>query len=409
METGAPASRRWLILGILFLARTAMGFQYQTIGSAAPLLIKDLKIDFAEIGTLIGLYHMAGVFLSLPSGLIVRWLGDKMQCALGLSLMAAGGIIVARSHHYEIAFAGRLLSSCGVILFNLVITKMTADWFARREIVLAMAVILSTWPFGIALGLLVQPALAGLLGWRAMMLVAAGACVLSLLLISVCYDTPAEDHVIVKQAATETTRQGLLPEWPILAPVIVVGMIWGVFNAGLVVYFSFVPVFLAGHSGMTIAQAGALVSLALWVGMVSIPLGGYVAQRSSRQYAITVVFCLIAVSALLMLLGGAPPAFACVALGFAIGPPPGVITALPTRILPPADRAGGFGVFYTLHYLFQSTGPAIAGWLHDTAGSGAAVLFAAILFSIPLPLLALFEFLVRRSSGLTAPGPAAAR
>ncbi len=41
----------------------------------------------------------------------------------------------------------------GAILFNLVITKMTADWFARREIVLAMSVILSTWPFGIALGL----------------------------------------------------------------------------------------------------------------------------------------------------------------------------------------------------------------------------------------------------------------
>jgi len=36
------------------MARTAMGFQYQTIGSAAPFLIKDLQIDFAEIGSLIG-------------------------------------------------------------------------------------------------------------------------------------------------------------------------------------------------------------------------------------------------------------------------------------------------------------------------------------------------------------------
>ena len=175
------------------MARTAMGFQYQTIGSAAPFLIKDLQIDFAEIGSLIGLYHIAGVFLSLPSGLIVRWLGDKMQCAVGLSLMALGGIVVAWSHSYHIALSGRLISSVGVVLFNLVVTKMTADWFARREMVLAMAVILSTWPFGIALGLFVQPALAGLFGWRAMMLLAAGACVLSLLLISICYDTPVAD------------------------------------------------------------------------------------------------------------------------------------------------------------------------------------------------------------------------
>jgi len=54
VETSVGASRRWLILGVLFMARTAMGFQYQTIGSAAPFLIKDLQIDFAEIGSLIG-------------------------------------------------------------------------------------------------------------------------------------------------------------------------------------------------------------------------------------------------------------------------------------------------------------------------------------------------------------------
>jgi len=186
-------------------------------------------------------------------------------------------------------------------------------------------------------------------------------------------------------------------------------MIWGMFNGGLVVYFSFAPAFLAEHASLTIARSGALVSLALWVGMVSIPVGGYVAQRSNRQYAIVVLFCLIAVSALLMLVAGARPAFACVVLGLAIGPPPGVITALPTRILPAADRAAGFGVFYTLHYLFQATSPALAGWLHDAAGSNAAILFAAVLFAVPLPLLALFEFLVRRSSLVASPRPAAVR
>ena len=144
LQTGDGAGRRWVILGVLFLARTAMGFQYQTIGSAAPFLIPELRIGFAEIGTLIGLYHFAGVFLSLPSGLIVRWLGDKTLCAAGLTLMALGGLVVAGSHGYGLAFTGRLISSVGVILFNLVVTKMTADWFARREIVLAMAVILST-------------------------------------------------------------------------------------------------------------------------------------------------------------------------------------------------------------------------------------------------------------------------
>jgi len=35
---------RWLILGVLFVARTAMGFQYQTIGSVAPSLIGEFAL-----------------------------------------------------------------------------------------------------------------------------------------------------------------------------------------------------------------------------------------------------------------------------------------------------------------------------------------------------------------------------
>ena len=151
--------RRWLILAVLFVARTAMGFQYQTVASTAPMLVRELHVSFAEIGTLIGLYHITGVVLSLPGGLIIQRIGDKNLCAIGLALMAGGGFIMAQSDSYAVAFAGRLTSGMGATLFNLVITKMTTDWFARREIVLAMAVILSTWPFGIALGLFTELAL----------------------------------------------------------------------------------------------------------------------------------------------------------------------------------------------------------------------------------------------------------
>src|SRR5450755_307420 len=84
-EQALGMNRRWLILGMLFVARTAMGFQYQTIGSVAPSLIGDLRIGFTQVGTLIGLYHISGVLLSLPSGLIIQRIGDKTLCAAGLA------------------------------------------------------------------------------------------------------------------------------------------------------------------------------------------------------------------------------------------------------------------------------------------------------------------------------------
>ena len=110
------------------------------------------------------------------------------------------------------------------------------------------------------------------------------------------------------------------------------------------------------------------------------------------------VFCLLASSALAFIAAGGTPLIGCLLLGLAIGPPPGVITALPTKVLQPADRAAGFGVFYTCHSLLQATGPAIAGWLHDAAGgSMASVVFGAAMFMVPLPLLAIFEWLLRQS------------
>ncbi|MBT3399433.1 MAG: MFS transporter, partial [Rhodospirillaceae bacterium] len=47
-------TNRWLVLGALFVARSALGFHFQSVASVAPLLVEDLGIDFTAIGTLIG-------------------------------------------------------------------------------------------------------------------------------------------------------------------------------------------------------------------------------------------------------------------------------------------------------------------------------------------------------------------
>jgi hypothetical protein len=46
---------RWFILAVLFLARAAIAFQFQTVGSLGPILVDALGIDYARLGTLIGL------------------------------------------------------------------------------------------------------------------------------------------------------------------------------------------------------------------------------------------------------------------------------------------------------------------------------------------------------------------
>ena len=366
---------RWLMLLLLFVARVAMGFQFQSVASTAPFLVRDLGIGYAQVGTLIGLYMLPGVLIALPGGLMGHRFGDKAICASGLALMMAGGLILGTAHGYGIAVLGRLLSGVGAVLFNLVLTKMTTDWFAGREIVLAMAVILSSWPFGIAAGLLSQGVIAQTAGWPAAMHVATGLCAAALLLMTTLYRRPPGPA-----SAPLTKKRRALPAGRAVPALIVAGLGWGLLNLGLVLFFSFVPLMLV-EQGVPSLSAASWAGAALWISMISIPLGGLAVQRSGMPDAAIFVFCCAAAVVLALLPTGAVPLLLCILFGLVLGPPPGAIMAQPARVLAPADRAAGLGVFYTFYYLLVATGPALAGLLRDHTGTASApVLLGALAF-----------------------------
>ena len=68
---------RWFILAVLFAARFALGYQFQSAGSVAPFLVRDLGIDYAQVGILVGVFILPGIAISLPSGFLGRRFGDK--------------------------------------------------------------------------------------------------------------------------------------------------------------------------------------------------------------------------------------------------------------------------------------------------------------------------------------------
>ena len=87
-------SKRWWCLGALTLARTGMGFQFQSVAAVGPLISESLGLDKAQLGWMIGIYLLPGVALALPGGLLGRRFGDKRLVLVGLALMGIGGIFV---------------------------------------------------------------------------------------------------------------------------------------------------------------------------------------------------------------------------------------------------------------------------------------------------------------------------
>jgi predicted MFS family arabinose efflux permease len=146
-----------------------------------------------------------------------------------------------------------------------------------------------------------------------------------------------------------------------------------------------------------VAAAGSAVSIVLWLAIVSVPLGGFMADRL-RLYA-PVIAAGCCASALLLLAasrdGSTVAIFA--GLGLVSGLPAGAIMSLPTQVLAPAARAVGMGLFFTVFYIAMVVGPALGGLVASRAGTaGAAFDLGAVMLLACLPMVWLFWLLANR-------------
>lgn len=374
---------RWAALAVLTAARASMGFEFQSLASVAPPLMAELGLGYAELGFLIGLFFLPGIALALPGGWLGQRFGDKRVVLAGLALMAGGGALAGAAEGHAALLAGRLLSGIGAVLLNVVMAKMVTDWFAGREIVLAMAVFVNSFPIGVGLALALLGALAEAAGWRLALQAAAGAALASLLLVALLYRPHANDGRAAAGAAASFTRREL-------ALVCIAGAIWGIYNGVFAIMTGFVPGLLVAR-GMSGAAAGFLLGLATWLIVASVQAGGMIAQRWGFAHSL-MLLGIGACALCLLALPWAPPIPVLVASGLLQGLPIGVIMALPASALRPASRSIGMGVFYTWLYAGHAGLPPLAGWLQDLwQGEPAApVLFAGAATLTILPLYAGF-------------------
>ena len=377
-------NNRWAVLGMLFFARTTMGFQFQSIGSVSDHLVADLGIRYADVGFLIGLFMLPGVFLAMPGGIVTKWLGDTRTSAIGLSMMAIGGLLVATGLGYQVAALGRGLTGCGAVLLNLTLTKMVIDWFGKRDTFTAMGIFLASWPCGIGLALVGLTAMANAFGWQYALLVASLTSAASLVLITLTYRTPTD----AAPTSDRVNKLGSRPSAGVLLATSLAGCAWGLFNVGLVIFFSFAPPFLADQ-GMEEVRAASTISLTLWITMASVPLGGLFIQRMGFATAVMIVFPATAAIALTALVLFGSPIAVSITVGICMGGAASAIFALPTGVLTQETRAVGLGVFYMWYYGAMALGPAVAGLSRDMTDDAAMPLLIGATIFLATPFVVL--------------------
>ena len=391
----AGVGERWLILAVLFLARTAMGFQFQSVAALSSSVVSGLRIDYTQLGLLIGLYLLPGIAIAYPGGVLGRRFGDKRIALLGMTLMVAGGFLTATGTDYASVFAGRLISGVGAVLLNVLLTKMTTDWFVGSEIGTALAILVSSWPIGIGIALVTLPWLATRASTAAAFGSTAAVATVVLILIAAIYRAPSvaiTPHPLEDEVRPRLSRREL-------GLVSLAGAVWMLFNVGYIIVVSFGPALLMAR-GLSVRDAGFATSLVSWAVIVTIPLGGVLIDRMGHA-TLLMIASSAAFGLSTMLVPTAPSLSLMTFAGAVAGLPAGAMMVLPSEVLKPQNRGAGMGVFYTWYYAGMALLTPVAGILRDLTGApGVPLIFAGGLELAAMAVLVLFRLSQRQYEGL---------
>jgi MFS family permease len=367
-----------------------MGFQFQSVAALSSSVIADFSIDYTQLGLLIGFYLLPGIVIAYPGGLLGQHFGDKRIAVIGMALMVAGGISTATGE-YPVVLVGRLISGVGAVLLNVLLTKMTIDWFIGREIGTALAVLVSSWPVGIGVALVTLPWVAIHTSAAAGFAGTAAVATLVLVLVVAFYRVPPTAVLLQSSNRLEHPRLSL-SEFGLVS---LAGGVWMLFNVGYILVVSFGPALLISN-GLSQANAGLMTSLVAWAIIITIPLGGVLIDRIGHATMLTIAsFAALGFSAMLAPMALSPALMTFI--GAVAGVPAGAIMVLPGEVLRPQNRAAGMGVFYTWYYAGMAVLTPAAGILRDVSGApGAPLLLAGALELAALVVLVLLRLSQRR-------------
>lgn len=392
-------TNRWSVLALVFLVRVSQSLHFQTIPPITPFLVDDLGLDYTQIGILIGVYMAPGVFLALPGGMLVQRFGDKRMVIASLLLMTLGALLLGSGDSFAAAFAARVLGGVGMVLLSICLTKVVTDWFAGKELPTAMAIMISSWPFGIALSLSTLGWIAELATWRTAVLATAAYSGLALGLAALLMPT----------AGPASTRGGTTRWWMItpceVRLVVLAAFVWLLFNVATVIYLSFGPTYLI-ELGWGVAAAGLGISIHTWGALVTIPLGGWLTDKLGRVNLAIIGGSLVTAVLFALLQMHLPGPILLVLLAtipVAVGPAPGAIMSLTNSALRQEARATGLGIFYTVFYLGMAVFPALAGAVQDWAGTARAPLAMAAMVMTTVGVALLAFRVAQRNSHLQMP------
>ncbi|MFN8525326.1 MAG: MFS transporter [Chloroflexota bacterium] len=396
----AWAAYPWIVLFAATLVQTTASFGNQAISPIAPFLVDDLGVSRQQIGLLVTASYAGACFILILAGSLSDRFGVRSLFLGGLVLAGVPLALEAAMPSFGLLVVPMLAFGLGNGFALPPTTRAIVEWFPTRRRGLAMGIKQTGVALaGMICGVLVPP-LATALGWRgafvALGSITAAAGVLSWLL----YRERAPEAEI--SARPPRPSVGTVLRNRDLLLLSAVTLLYAGVQLSLV---GFLVLFLRERVGMSLIEAGAMLSLAQGGGVVGRIGWGMVSDwlfGGRRKVVIGIIGVLAAVSALgLAVVDGETPRLALVGLLAVAGVSAigwnGINMIFVAEIVGREASATAAGVNLTASYLGIMICPPIFGWLVDTTGSYTTAFVGGALCSV-VALALLYQIRAERTA-----------
>ena len=359
------ARRRWVVLVVAYLCLLTYAIMLQSVPPVLSLVMAELELSHAQGGLLMSLFAVPGIIASIPAGMLADRYGQRKIGIASFSITVAGAAVFALGDSLAVLALGRIVSGIGAVTLWVLAPQLVAQWFAGREMGLAMGVFTTGMPLGTILSLNFLSTLGESAGWRASAWLSAGMALVMLIVVASLF-TPAPGKKTERLPKAGGLFQGIRLTG---TSIWTVGVAWALFNAAAISLFSFTPDFLTSV-GFSVSSAGFFTSAVMWPALVLGLVIGYVIDKIDRKRTFIVIGGL-AVATLVVLVPTATGWILTIMLligaGMILVPTP--IFALAPEVVNPERLGLGYGIISTCLNLGIVLGPALVGLIRDVTGS----------------------------------------
>ena len=260
----------------------ASGLSLVALSPILPLITEDYGISHTLAGFLVGVVFIVAAVFGLPAGIIVGRLGLRRTYTINLFMIGSMTLMFLSPNFYGL-LALRIVYSLGMVLMSPATGHLIMHWFRSREVSIMTGLMVGFSAAGFMISLSTAALLADILGWQRV-LGLFGAVGLAAAFAWLLWGKTRTGEENINLSMPWQEIRAILRNRTIL-------LICAADAAVFMQYFalsSWLPTFYKDSRGMSLTEAGFIISLLPFMGIFAVLLGGFLSSHigSKRLFLI---------------------------------------------------------------------------------------------------------------------------